>query len=129
MRHVKFLDTNSVWNFLIRVAPPRCIVLPSPFVPYGREGARKEDAQALREFLGNSLVLPPGWDVNTQGFFPWAVNTQACSSNPVYSQPRLGFTPSWRYEYTRGSHRTFKAAQVRATLTRNRVRVQTIENF
>jgi hypothetical protein len=32
------------------VAPPRCIVLPSPFVPYGREGARKEDAQALREF-------------------------------------------------------------------------------
>jgi hypothetical protein len=42
-------------NFLIRVAPTRCIVLPSPFVPYGREDARKEDAQAFREFLGNSI--------------------------------------------------------------------------
>ena len=34
----------------IRVAPPRCIVLPSPFVPYGREGTRKENAQAFMEF-------------------------------------------------------------------------------
>ncbi len=34
----------------IRVAATRCNVLPSPFVPYGREGARKEDAQAFMEF-------------------------------------------------------------------------------